>query len=862
MANKELETLFADQSFDLPKWVGRGRIPSHYKRLTCSKKEADRLARIGFVTIAKYYGDKLFYTQSLIAGAVFSGDYDKITVVTPSAYGKLIADDEPVLTRYGWKNHGDLVVGDEVIAPNGEFVKVIYVHPKGVANRVVKFADGSEVKCHENHLWAVDYRDTRTNEKSVKVRSVAEMEKAKVTFQSGREKGRSKYHVIKRDAVKGEERELGVPPYVMGVWLGDGSTTKGQITFDTNDRAVFDKCREFYPNGSEWTHKTTGVHTGSLIGLADDLSYYDMCFQRKDTPRKHIPEEYLTASIEQRLELLAGLIDTDGYVDKERRDHARVVFTTCDAELKDSFEALISTFGWRVSTTVVPPHVSSSGIVGKKDVYVTSFSPDMTIPCVLPRKQIAEGHFARKRSLGITAIEPIEPVQGNCITVEGGLYCVGKRLIPTHNSWLMGRIANIMAFEGEPTYVVAAVQDGTKMIMGHVAQSLQNVAPEVKNALLNKKDQIEKLTTTLSKQKIAFANGGFVEPITTGDTYDDNIAQNKVVGKPGNYIIDEAALVSEESFAELGRAEFAKVDGDNYKRVMISNPHQPGFFYSELTKPQEEMGKREIIIWMDALSAVEEERLTKEKVFRGTFAKHRSTLRRYLLCVLDEDGEGMMSMPDVYQAPVEGDYIQYFMGVDSAYKGKDNIEVTITAVGKDEVLNKTGLFVEKTTKIVKKHWVEGKTPKDIINQIARIARNYNVALCCIDVGWGVWLTEGLRDKGINVMGINFGAQPTRARVRNKEYSATNAANKRAEMHLDFQDLSDNRVLMVSEEVRDAISDTLPYITSERRASGKIQIKPKEAIKAVIGKSPDEFDSVLLSIHAVVLFYENTAFAIT
>lgn len=518
--NRELDNLFELQSFNLPKWVGRGRIPKHYKRLTCSKEEADRLAKFGFIEIAKYYGEKTYYTQSLIAGACLCGDYDKVTIVTPSAYGK---------------------------------------------------------------------------------------------------------------------------------------------------------------------------------------------------------------------------------------------------------------------------------------------------------------------------------------------------------SWLFGRIGNILAYEGdagEATYVVAATQDGTKMIMGHVGASLQNIAPEVKNALLNKKDQIERLTTSLSKQKIAFAGHGSIEPITTGDTYDENIAQNKVVGKPGNYLVDEAALVSEESFAELGRAEFARVDGRNYLRAMISNPHQPGFFYSELTKPSEELGSREIIIWMDALTAVEEERLTKEKVYNSTFAKHRSTLRRYLLCILDDDGEGMFSMPDVYEAPVEGDYIQYFMGVDSAYKGKDNIEVTITAVGKDEVLQKSGIWVEKTQKIVKKHWVEGKTPKDIINQIARIAREYDVALACIDVGWGVWLTEGLRDKHINVMGINFGSAPTKQRVKNKEYSATNAANKRAEMHLDFQDLSDNRVLMISKEVRDAIKDTLPYIASERRANGKIQIRPKEEIKAIIGKSPDEFDSVLLSIHAVVQFYENTAFAIT
>ena len=420
-------------------------------------------------------------------------------------------------------------------------------------------------------------------------------------------------------------------------------------------------------------------------------------------------------------------------------------------------------------------------------------------------------------------------------------------------SWLMGRIANVMAYEGEPTYVVAAVQDGTKMIMGHVGQSLQQVAPEVKNALLNKKDQIERLTTSVSKQKIAFANGGFVEPITTGDTYDENIAQNKVVGKQGNYIIDEAALVSEQSFAELGRAEFAKLGGDNYKRVMISNPHQPGFFYSEVTK--EKVGKREIIIWMDALTAVEEQRLTKEKVFEGTFAQHRSTLRRYLLCILDDEGDGMFTMPDTYEPPYEGDYVQYFLGIDSAYKGKDNIEVAVAAVGGGK------MWIEKVVTIKKKKWIEGKTPKDIIHQITRIAREYDASLACVDVGWGVWLTEGLRDRHINVVGINFGSAPTKSRVKLKQYSATNAANMRAEMHLDFQDLSDNGVLMISEEVKEAIKDALPYITSERKASGKIQIRPKEEIKAIIGKSPDELDAVLLAIHAVILFYENTAFAI-
>lgn len=511
MANKELETLFASQHFDCKNWVGRGRIPKHYKRLTCSEDEAMRLARIGFIEIAKYYGDNLYFTQSVIAGAVFSGDYDKITVVTPSSYGK---------------------------------------------------------------------------------------------------------------------------------------------------------------------------------------------------------------------------------------------------------------------------------------------------------------------------------------------------------SWLLGRIGNIMAYMGEPTYVVAATQDGTKMIMGHVVSSLQNIAPEVKASLLNKKDQLERLTTSVSKQRIAHTNGGFIEPITTGDTYDENLKDNKVVGKPGNYFIDEAAFVSEESFAELGRAEFAKLGGDNYTRVMISNPHQPGFFYSELTKPDEELGKREIIIWMDALTAVEEERLTKEKVFHGTFASHRSTLRRYLLCILDDDGTGMFTAPTVIDRPYDFEDAQYFVGVDAAYKGKDNVEVAVVGVGHGKV------WVDEVTKIKKTPWVDKKTPRDIIKTVGKKAKEVNASLVCVDVGWGVWLTMGLEDRHLPVLGINFSSSPTRERVKARNYAATNAVNMRAEMHLDFQDLCENGVLEVTKDVWDKIGDVLPYVISERKASGKIQIRPKAEIKGIIGRSPDEFDAVLLAIHAMILFFGGTSDPIT
>lgn len=421
-------------------------------------------------------------------------------------------------------------------------------------------------------------------------------------------------------------------------------------------------------------------------------------------------------------------------------------------------------------------------------------------------------------------------------------------------SFLMGRIAVAMAYEGEPCYIAHATGRGTKIIMGHVVQCLQNAADEIRNELLNKKDQLERLAISVSKARVAFSNGGFAEGVTLGDTYLDTVSQNEAVGKPGNYIVDEAALVSDDAFAELGRADLARTDGKKYKTIMISNPHNPGLFYDRLT--DEEPGERDLIIWMDALTAVEEERISKEDVFKGTFARNKSTLRRYLLCILDDDGEGMYTMPSVYQGKYEGEYTQYFLGVDAAYKGKDNIELALCAVGDGK------LHIDEVFSIKKPNWIDGKTSEDIIKEISRYARMTGAALVCVDVGWGVWLVEGLIRHGISAVGVNFSEAPTKDRVKARHYSATNATNKRAEMHLDFQDLTDSGILEVSDQVYDKIKTTLPYISSERKSSGKIQIRPKAEIKTFIGKSPDEFDAVLLSIHAAIRFLGDSVYAIT
>lgn len=91
---------------------------------------------------------------------------DLLGISLPPGTGKALANDTPILTRNGWKTHGDLVVGDEVVGLDGNFKKVIAVHPKCQLDVLVEFTNGERIQCHENHEWMI-YNMRRTLNKPV-----------------------------------------------------------------------------------------------------------------------------------------------------------------------------------------------------------------------------------------------------------------------------------------------------------------------------------------------------------------------------------------------------------------------------------------------------------------------------------------------------------------------------------------------------------------------------------------------------------------------------------------------------------------------------------------------------------------------
>jgi len=150
---------------------------------------------------------------------------------------------------------------------------------------------------------------------------------------------------------------------------------------------------------------------------------------------KHIPDIYIRASLEQRLDLLAGLIDTDGHVE---RSTGRVRIATCSAPLKDSLLEMLTGLGQAPYMYEQPPTTSTSGIVGRQVVYYVGFQPTIDIPVHIPHKHIKRLAPQRRKAIAAIRLNPNGEV-GHCIQVDSpdGLYLVGRNLTPTHNSQLV-----------------------------------------------------------------------------------------------------------------------------------------------------------------------------------------------------------------------------------------------------------------------------------------------------------------------------------------------------------------------------------------------------------------------------------------
>ena len=310
-----------------------------------------------------WHNDVIFHNiQRLIEGEI-----KRLMIWMPPRHGKLCADSTPVLTAEGWKTHGELTDKDYVVHPSGRLVRVLAVSPPDEATLAVSLTNGEVIKCHPNHEWVV-YDRSAASWRVVETRELEER-----TLWSG---DRTVFQFPEISPVQFPTKDLPATPYVLGAWLGDGTTGKSTITHSPKDRAVIEHIASLgYGVSTVHTHSDTGVETSSFGGTKRREGRMTRELKEAGVFRdKHIPEIYKLSSVEQRLQLLAGLIDTDGHVEGVSN---RVRIVTVSDRLRDDILDIATSLGFRPYCNTQKPVVSTSGIVGRRPVHYVGFQPNI-----------------------------------------------------------------------------------------------------------------------------------------------------------------------------------------------------------------------------------------------------------------------------------------------------------------------------------------------------------------------------------------------------------------------------------------------------------------------------------------------------
>lgn len=371
--------------------------------------------------------------------------------------GKALCLATPLPTPSGWTTMGQVRPGDRLFDEAGQPCRVVSVTDvmRGHDCYRVTFSDGAEIIADADHEWLT----WTLAERSAAVRRTDEFRAQRRTARPKRGRGIREF-VARIGATKGSptgrvrttteiarslrsggklnalnhaaptagplslcDADLPINPYLLGAWLGDGDSARGYLTIGEADQPeMLPILREA---GADAVHSAKKTTQFRLAGLTTQLRALGVLND------KHIPTSYLRGGVTQRLALLQGIVDTDGYVTRD----GSIEVTWTKRVLVDGLAELLASLG--IKARVRPGRASIAGKdCGPK--WRIHFSTELPA-ARLPRKLNAQrraGLNRRTRFRYITSVEPVPSVPVRCIRVDSPsrLFLAGPAMVPTHNS--------------------------------------------------------------------------------------------------------------------------------------------------------------------------------------------------------------------------------------------------------------------------------------------------------------------------------------------------------------------------------------------------------------------------------------------
>lgn len=330
-----------------------------------------------------------------------------------------------VATSHGWTTMGEVKVGETVFDEKGKPCKVVGLSPVYQDRECyeVKFSDGTKVVTDADHLWTVNSiwngrasksgipRGTSTRSNQT-ISTKGMIEKLRTPF------GLANYYIPAVIDLESPEVDLPISPYTLGAWLGDGRSNRGCLVHHQDDKAIRESIES-----EGWETRQHGhgdrLLRYTVLGLRTKLRSHGLL------DNKHVPDVYFRASSSQRLELLRGLLDTDGTCTKS----GEIRFTNRNELLSRAVYELASSLG-------VIPNFREIQVEGTPH-FVVSFRGNNHDYFRLGRKSARQVRAQRQASnRRIVDIVPVDSVPVRCIAVdsESHLFLISRGLIATHNT--------------------------------------------------------------------------------------------------------------------------------------------------------------------------------------------------------------------------------------------------------------------------------------------------------------------------------------------------------------------------------------------------------------------------------------------
>jgi hypothetical protein len=357
------------------------------------------------------------------------------------AAGKLLPLNERVLTPGGWVKNGELSVGDFVCTPFGKPARILQTFDhkdKGIY--LLTTNDGRHIECGLEHLWAIRTKKqlSKYNSHKNKLKNITVCDTSTIIKMIDDGK---KVYIPLPDAQEFPEKEYLIPPYAMGVMIGDGCLTSSTwsnynaIIISNTEDDIVERFSLSVGGDRVYSHNS---NSSKYIYTKNAQAYREYCKEiglNTHSYNKFIPKDYLNGSIAQRLELLHGLMDTDGNVDKKGCQS----FSTTSIRLVNDFVELCRSLGYMARVSVdnrsekYTQGIAYEIIVSTQDCIVSSKKHLKRYAQYLSNNR---SYTREYKHAYVKSVEYIRSDDARCILIDdpSHLYVAGDYLT-THNTF-------------------------------------------------------------------------------------------------------------------------------------------------------------------------------------------------------------------------------------------------------------------------------------------------------------------------------------------------------------------------------------------------------------------------------------------